>query len=113
MLLNQKLNYKYNSISFFKKNTLEIGSLLNITTLNTNYRSNFFGILIKKKFKNGFTSSITLRNVMKKSAIEKSFNLNSSFIKKIYCLKNKSFNLNNRHNLYYLRMVSKIYSTFN
>lgn len=113
MILKQKLNYKYNSLSFFKKNSLEIGSLLNITTLNTNHRSNFFGILIKKKYVNSCTCLITLRNVMKKSAIEKSFNLNSPFIKKIYCLKNKSLNLNNRYNLYYLRSISKIYSTFN
>lgn len=113
MILKQKLNYKYNYYSFFKKNTLEIGSLLNITTLSTNYRSNFFGILIKKKYVNEVTCLITLRNVMKKSAIEKSFNLSSPFIKKIYCIKNKSFNLNNRHNLYYLRIISKIYSTFN
>lgn len=113
MLLKKKLNYKYNSISFLKKNTLEVGSLLNVTTLNTNYRSNFFGILIKKKYVNGCACLITLRNVMKKSALEKSFNLNAPFVKKVYCLKNKSFNLNNRHNLFYLRTISKIYSTFN
>jgi ribosomal protein L19 len=112
MIINEKLNYKYNSIFFFKKQSLQIGSIINVTTLGTNFRSNFFGILIKKKHKNFNGCYITLRNVMKKSGLEKSFNLNSPFIKKIYLLKNKSLNINNRFNLYFLRNISKIYSTF-
>ncbi len=106
-----KLKFKYYVINFLDCNSLSVGSLINLNLFKVKFRSNFFGVLIKKK-KNMFGWSITLRNVFKKFAIEKSFNLSSSTILNIYLLKNKLSKFTNRHNLFYLRSRSKLHSTF-
>lgn len=108
--LIKKLNMKYNYNTFFLSKSLQIGSLININLLKGNFRSNFFGILIKRK-SIGASWSITLRNVMKKYAIERTFNLNGKQILNIHLLKNKLNKFSSRYNLFYLRNISKIHST--
>lgn len=111
VFLINKLMYKYNAVSFLNNTSLEIGSLISLNLSKVKFRSNFFGIVIKRK-KNLLGWSITLRNVLKKYAIEKSFNLSSNNILNIFLVKNKLIKFANRHNLFYLRSRSKLHSTY-
>ena len=108
--LLKKLHYKYSYCYFINKQSLEIGSLIQINLLKGKYKSNFFGLIIKKRNKRN-KLSITLRNVLKKYAIEQDFNLNSKTILSIYLLRNRLDKYSNRYNLFYSRSISKIHST--
>jgi len=110
-LIITKLNYKYNVITFMNNSSLNIGGIINLNLSKVKFRSNFFGVLVKKQ-KSALGWSITLRNVFKKYAIEKSFNLASSSILNIYLIKNKLIKFTHRYNLFYLRSRSKLHSTF-
>lgn len=110
-LIITKLNFKYNVITFMNNISLNVGGIVNLNLSKVKFRSNFFGVLVKKQ-KSAIGWSITLRNVFKKYAIEKSFNLASSSILNIYLIKNKLIKFTQRHNLFYLRSRSKLHSTF-
>jgi len=107
----RKLNYKYFANSFLNKKSLVVGSLVSLNLSKVKFRSNFFGVIVKKK-KSALGFCITLRNVFKKYAIEKSFNLSCSNLVNIYLIKNKLRKFTNRHNLFYLRDRSKFHSTY-
>lgn len=108
-LINQ-LNFKYNYNSFMFNKSLQIGSLININTIKGKFKGNFFGILIKKKNISG-SVSVTLRNVVKRYAVEKTFNLCSNIVLNVYLVRNRLNKFNSRYNLFYLRTISKIHST--
>ncbi len=110
-LVTKKLMYKYNLISFSERSTLEVGSLITIGLSKVKFRSSFLGVIIKKK-RCGLSYVVTLRNVLKKYAIEKSFNLYCPSITYIYLMKNKLRKFSNRQNLFYLRKMSRMHSTY-
>jgi len=104
--LHNKYYYKLN----FVKETLHIGSVVNVQTIKGRGRRVFLGILLKIRKRKNFIT-ITLRNSFKKYTFEKSILLSNSIIKEIRFLKNAKI-ITKRNNLYYIRKRKRTLSTF-
>lgn len=97
-----KLLYKYFFIFSLDKRPSLIGSLFKVKLAKSKYLSEFYGIILKKKTVN-LSYTLTLRNVVKKSALERGFNLNSNAIIQLEFIKIGLSRYVNRCNLFFLR----------